>query len=60
VGLKRLCEAVVAGPAESVCTRIMGQLIGDDPPTDDIAVLVLRRRHISKTGALELVLPAQL
>lgn len=43
VGLKRLCEAVVAGPAESVCTRIRGQLIGNDPPTDDIAVLVLRR-----------------
>jgi serine phosphatase RsbU (regulator of sigma subunit) len=41
-GLKRLCEAVVAGPVESVCTRIMGQLIGDEPPTDDIAVLVLR------------------
>jgi len=59
VGLKRLCEAVVAGPAESVCTRIMGQLIGNDPPTDDIAVLVLRRRHISEIGALELVLPAQ-
>ena len=59
VGLKRLCETVVAGPVESVCTNIMGQLIGDNPPADDIAVLVLRRQHISEIDPLELVLPAQ-
>jgi serine phosphatase RsbU (regulator of sigma subunit) len=54
VGLKDLCEAVVAGPAESVCTRIMGQLVGDDAPGDDIAVLVLRRRPLDEIGTLEL------
>ena len=59
VGLKRLCEAVVAGPVESVCTNIMGQLIGNNPPVDDIAVLVLRRQHISEVDPLELALPAQ-
>jgi len=58
VGLKRLCEAVVAGPVESVCTTIMGRLVGDDPPDDDIAVLVLRRQDISETGPLEVVWPA--
>ena len=59
VGLKRLCEAVTTGPVESVCTTIMGQLVGDDPPADDIAVLLLRRQHLSEIGALELVLPAR-
>jgi serine phosphatase RsbU (regulator of sigma subunit) len=59
VGLKRLCEAVVAGPVESVCTRIMGQLIGDTAPADDVAMLVLRRQHLSDIAPLELVLPAQ-
>lgn len=59
VGLKRLCQAVVAGPVESVCARIMGQLIGDTPPADDVAMLVLRRQHLSDIEPLELVLPAQ-
>jgi anti-sigma regulatory factor (Ser/Thr protein kinase)/putative methionine-R-sulfoxide reductase with GAF domain len=59
VGLKRLCEAVLAVPAESACTRIMGRLIGDEPPADDIAVLVMRRQHIREIESLELVLPAQ-
>jgi serine phosphatase RsbU (regulator of sigma subunit) len=53
VGLKSLCEAVVAGPVESVCSRIMGQLIGDQPPADDIALLVLRRQQINEIGPLE-------
>jgi anti-sigma regulatory factor (Ser/Thr protein kinase) len=37
----------------------MGQLVGDDAPVDDIAVLLLRRQHLSEIGALELVLPAR-
>jgi anti-sigma regulatory factor (Ser/Thr protein kinase) len=37
----------------------MGRLIGDEPPADDIAVLVMRRQHIREIGPLELVLPAQ-
>jgi anti-sigma regulatory factor (Ser/Thr protein kinase)/putative methionine-R-sulfoxide reductase with GAF domain len=59
VGLKRLCEAVVAGPVETVCTSIMGQLVGDDPPGDDIAVLLLRRQLITEINPLELVFPAR-
>lgn len=53
VGLKDLCAAVVAGPAESVCTRIMGRLVGDNPPADDIAVLVLRRQPHDEIGTLD-------
>jgi serine phosphatase RsbU (regulator of sigma subunit) len=60
VGLKDLCAAVVAGPAESVCTRIMGRLVGDNPPADDIAVLVLRRQPHDEIGTLDLTPPAQL
>jgi Stage II sporulation protein E (SpoIIE)/GAF domain len=43
VGLKRLCDAVIAGPVESIATRVMGRLIGDTPPEDDIALMVIRR-----------------
>lgn len=60
VGLKNLCAAVVAGPVESVCTRIMGRLVGDNPPADDIAVLVLRRQPLDEIETLELARPAQL
>jgi anti-sigma regulatory factor (Ser/Thr protein kinase)/putative methionine-R-sulfoxide reductase with GAF domain len=59
VGLKRLCEAVVAGPAESVCASVMGRLIGDEPPGDDVAVLVLRRQDSGKVGPMDLAVPAQ-
>jgi len=60
VGLKDLCEAVVAGPVESVCNRIMGKLIGDQPPADDIALLVLRRQQINEIEPLESAPPTQL
>jgi len=59
VGLKRLCEAVVAGPVESVCTSVMGQLIGDNPPGDDVALLAMRRQHSGEIGTLDLVMQAQ-
>jgi serine phosphatase RsbU (regulator of sigma subunit) len=58
VGLQRLCDAVVARPVESVSASIMGRLVGDNPPDDDIALLVLRRHHITETDPLALVLPA--
>jgi len=60
VGLQRLCDAVVARPVESVSASIMGKLVGDDPPDDDIALLVLRRHHITEIDPLELVLPGML
>jgi anti-sigma regulatory factor (Ser/Thr protein kinase) len=37
----------------------MGRLIGDEPPGDDIAVLLLRRQLITEINPLELVLPAK-
>jgi anti-sigma regulatory factor (Ser/Thr protein kinase)/putative methionine-R-sulfoxide reductase with GAF domain len=59
VGLKRLYETIDAGPVESVCSNVMGQLIGDDPPGDDVAVLVLRRADSREVGPLDLVVQAQ-
>jgi anti-sigma regulatory factor (Ser/Thr protein kinase) len=59
VGLKRLCEAVVTGSVESVCTTVMGQLIGDDPPEDDVALVVLRRQDSAEIGPLDLAMPAR-
>lgn len=60
VGLMRLCDAVVARPVESVSASIMGKLVGDDPPDDDIALLVLRRHHITEINPWELVWPGTL
>jgi anti-anti-sigma factor len=49
-----------AGPAESVCATIMQELVGSDPPVDDIALLVLRRHPVPEADGdtLELELPA--
>jgi putative methionine-R-sulfoxide reductase with GAF domain len=44
-GLERLCAAVTAAPVESVLTNVMAQLIGNNPPGDDVAVLALRHHH---------------
>ena len=43
-GLERLCKAMAADPVELVLTNVMGQLIGDNPPGDDVAVLALRHQ----------------
>jgi anti-sigma regulatory factor (Ser/Thr protein kinase)/putative methionine-R-sulfoxide reductase with GAF domain len=59
VGLKRLCEVITAGPAESISMTVMGQLISDDPPGDDVAVLVLRREDSGEVGLLDLAVSAQ-
>jgi putative methionine-R-sulfoxide reductase with GAF domain len=50
VGPERLCASVEAGPVESVCTEIMAQLIGDETPGDDVALLAVRRRDSSEIG----------
>ena len=57
-GLQQLCESVVAGPVDSVLRKIMGKLIGDDPPGDDVAVLAVRRQDSGEVGPLDLVMPA--
>jgi anti-sigma regulatory factor (Ser/Thr protein kinase)/putative methionine-R-sulfoxide reductase with GAF domain len=57
-GLAQLCEAIVAGPVESVCRKVMAQLVGDEPPGDDVAVLAVRRQDSGEIGPLDLVMPA--
>jgi anti-sigma regulatory factor (Ser/Thr protein kinase) len=58
VGLERLREVMFAGPAESVCAGVMSELVGAEPPTDDVAVLVLRRQDVAGTDPLVLPMPA--
>ncbi|MFR9800958.1 SpoIIE family protein phosphatase [Pseudonocardia sp. RS010] len=58
VGLRRLTEAVRSGPAEQVCIRIMGLLIGNEPSADDVALLVVTRPDDGATEPLRLVEPA--
>ena len=58
VGLELLCKAVSAGPVESVLTNVMGKLVGDNPPGDDIAVLALRRHHNGEIGVRNGILSA--
>ena len=41
-GLERLRAAVTPGPAEQVCTAVMGRL-AEERPGDDIALLTIRR-----------------
>ncbi|MGW4498715.1 PP2C family protein-serine/threonine phosphatase [Micromonospora sp. NPDC004336] len=43
VGLEHLVDMVRPAPAEQVCATVMAAL-GTDQPTDDIAMLVVRRR----------------
>ncbi|MGH3752911.1 MAG: ATP-binding SpoIIE family protein phosphatase [Pseudonocardiaceae bacterium] len=59
VGLERLRASVVAGPVEFVCRKLMTQLIGDNAPGDDVAVLAVRRQDSGEIGPLDLELPAQ-
>jgi phosphoserine phosphatase RsbU/P len=43
VGLERLRRAMASGPPAIVAANIMRRLVGDTPPTDDIALIVMRR-----------------
>ena len=43
-GLARLCQAVSAGPPETVCSAVMLALAGDGATHDDIALLIARRQ----------------
>ncbi|MDQ3762848.1 MAG: SpoIIE family protein phosphatase [Actinomycetota bacterium] len=56
--LERLCESVVAGSVDAVCAKVMAQLVGGDPPSDDVAVLAVRRQDSGEIGPLDLVVPA--
>ncbi|MCA1676346.1 MAG: SpoIIE family protein phosphatase, partial [Actinobacteria bacterium] len=56
--LEHLCEAVVAGPVDSVCAKVMTQLVGDDPPGDDVVMVAVRRQDSGGIGPFDLVVPA--
>lgn len=43
-GLDRLCQAVAAQPPEAACAAVMAALVGSEPASDDIALLMLRRQ----------------
>ncbi|MEV8435907.1 GAF domain-containing SpoIIE family protein phosphatase [Actinosynnema sp. NPDC051121] len=43
-GLDRLSRQVLPASAETACARIMASLVGTQPATDDIALLVTRHR----------------
>lgn len=42
-GLDRLCAALTVTEPETVCAKVMAELVGTEPARDDIALLVLRR-----------------
>jgi hypothetical protein len=42
-GLSRLCDALHTGTPELVCARVMHELIGPQGPSDDVALLAVRR-----------------
>ena len=44
VGLQRLCEAIPHAHPQVVCSRIMGHLVGTNPPQDDIALVTIGRQ----------------
>jgi serine phosphatase RsbU (regulator of sigma subunit) len=41
--LTRLCQAVKAEPPDIACATVMGALVGSDPVSDDIALLIFWR-----------------
>ncbi|MCE3555396.1 SpoIIE family protein phosphatase [Pseudonocardia sp. RS11V-5] len=59
VGLERLTDAVRPGPAEQLCARIMGRLIGNETSADDVALLVVVRPGDDATAPLRLAEPAE-
>jgi serine phosphatase RsbU (regulator of sigma subunit) len=57
-GLERLRRVVVAQSPEAACAEVMGALVGDEPPRDDIALLMMRRRPDRADTTAVLVPPA--
>ena len=43
-GLSRLCAVVTAEPPEAGCAAVMGAMVGREVASDDIALLMVRRR----------------
>jgi serine phosphatase RsbU (regulator of sigma subunit) len=42
--LDRLLRATAAGPPDTCCSTIMGTMVGNQPASDDIALLILQRQ----------------
>jgi putative methionine-R-sulfoxide reductase with GAF domain len=57
-GLERLRRVVVAQSPEAACAEVMGAMVGDEPPRDDIALLMMRRRPDRADTTAVLVPPA--
>jgi anti-sigma regulatory factor (Ser/Thr protein kinase)/putative methionine-R-sulfoxide reductase with GAF domain len=57
-GLERLRRTMSTDPPEAVCAAVMSELLGAHTPTDDVALLVLRRQPPVRTDPLDLVKPA--
>jgi hypothetical protein len=49
-GLQRLCDALRAGTAEMACSRVIHTLIGPQGPSDDVALLSIRRTEAPTDG----------
>jgi phosphoserine phosphatase RsbU/P len=49
-GLDALCQAVAAGPAETVCATVLQALVGREPCPDDTTLLAFRRQAPSSAG----------
>jgi anti-sigma regulatory factor (Ser/Thr protein kinase) len=52
------CVSMLAAPVNSSCAKVMTQLVGDDPPGDDVALPAVRHQDSGETGPLDLVVPA--
>jgi anti-sigma regulatory factor (Ser/Thr protein kinase) len=57
-GIELLRTTEYTGRAEPLCAAVMGALVGTEPATDDVAVLVVRRAGADDLGPLDLRLPA--
>lgn len=55
--LDRLARVVDASAPEAVCIRVMADLIGEERPGDDVALLVVRAR-VDATDPLAITVPA--
>ncbi|WP_431874808.1 ATP-binding SpoIIE family protein phosphatase [Amycolatopsis sacchari] len=57
-GLEALRSAVRPQRSERVCAAVMGALIGESVPEDDVALLVFRRQAADEVGALDVTMQA--
>ncbi|NMO91308.1 SpoIIE family protein phosphatase [Actinomycetospora sp. TBRC 11914] len=58
VGLDLLTDAVTVDEVETVCSTVLGRLVGSEHVTDDVAMLVARRLPGERVVPLDVVLPA--